>query len=219
MNAYETAQQLGLTGTDSEIVAALKANGLTARPIRLDELLFLLNNRGMLVRLIRPADTGEKWAGTVVNMVLWLNGNGTTEQAFAVNQWFSHITNDRNNLFDTTNPLFASSFWSLSQLLAGGQTMPSSEDFEAVAALGGGWLFAGLTVEQFAEQKAAADAAAERQAIINACIDPITAAHSAAAAKLNNAQASLGPEHTDGLTLEELQARCDAITASATGEV
>ena len=167
MNAHEKAQQLGLTGTDSEIVAALKAKGLTARPIRLDELLFLLNNRGMLVRLIRPADTGEKWAGTVVNMVLWLNTNGTPDQAFAVNQWFSHITNDRNNLFDTTNPLFASSFWSLSQELAGGQTMPSTEDFAAVAALGGGWLFANLTVEQFAAQRTAAESLALKQAALD----------------------------------------------------
>ena len=167
MTAYDKAQQLGLTGTDSEIVAALKAKGLTAQPIRLDELLFLLNNRGMLVRLIRPADTGEKWAGTVVSMVLWLNANGTPDQAFAVNQWFSHITNDRNNLFDTTNPLFASSFWSLSQLLAGGETMPSAADFAAVAALGGGWLFADLTDEQFTAQRTAAESQAAKQAALD----------------------------------------------------
>ena len=167
MTAYEKAQQLGLTGTDSEIVEALKAKGLTARPIRLDELLFLLNNRGMLVRLIRPADTGEKWAGTVVNMVLWINANGTQDQSFAVNQWFSHITNDRNNLFDTTNPAFASSFWSLSQLLAGGETMPSAADFAAVAALGGGWLFDDLNTEEFAAQRAAAESLALKQAALD----------------------------------------------------
>jgi len=55
--------------------------------------------------------------------------------------------------------------------------------------------------------------------IVASCIDPISATQSAAAAKLNNAQASLGPEHTDGLTLEELQARCDAIAASEDGTV
>ena len=55
--------------------------------------------------------------------------------------------------------------------------------------------------------------------IIASCIDPITTAHSAAATKLNNAQASLGTEHTDGLTLQQLQARCDAITASQDGTV
>lgn len=55
--------------------------------------------------------------------------------------------------------------------------------------------------------------------IVASCIDPITTAHSAAVAKLNNAQASLGQEHTDGLTLVQLQARCDAIAASSTGVV
>ena len=158
MNAYEKSIELGLTGEPEEIVAALRATGLTERKIKLDDLLFLLNNRGMLVRLIRPVDTGEKWAGTAVNMVLAINAGGTQQQAFAVNQWFSHITNDRNEYFDTTLPEFAGAFWSLSQSVAGGEGMPSAEDFAAVAALGGGWLFADLTVEQFTALRTAAEA-------------------------------------------------------------
>ena len=158
MNAYEKSIELGLTGEPEEIVAALRATGLTERKIKLDDLLFLLNNRGMLVRLIRPVDTGEKWAGTAVNMVLAINAGGTQQQAFAVNQWFSHITNDRNEYFDTTLPEFAGVFWSLSQSVAGGEGMPSAEDFAAVAALGGGWLFADLTVEQFTALRTAAEA-------------------------------------------------------------
>jgi hypothetical protein len=59
----------------------------------------------------------------------------------------------------------------------------------------------------------------QRAWIIDSCVEPITVTHAAAATKLNNAQASLGPEHTDGLTIEQLQARCDAIGASDTGEV
>lgn len=165
MNGYEKAVSLGLTGTDAEIVATLRASGLTAQKIALADLLFLLNNRGMLVRLIRPADTGEKWAGTAVNMVLAINASGTPEQAFAVNQWFSHITNDRNQFFDTTQPEFAAAFWALSQSVAGGPGMPSAADFAAVAALGGGWLFADLTAEQFATQREAAEASALRQSL------------------------------------------------------
>lgn len=161
MNAYEKSIELDLTGKPAEIVAALRATGLTERKIKLADLLFLLNNRGMLIRLIRPADTGEKWAGTAVNMVLAINAGGTQEQAFAVNQWFSHITNDRNEYFDTTLPKFAGAFWSLAQSVAGGEGMPSVEDFAAVSALGGGWLYAGLTVEEFAAQKSAAQAAIE----------------------------------------------------------
>lgn len=183
MSAYEKSVSLGLTGTDAQKVATLKATGVTARPIKLDELLFLLNNRGMLVRLIRPADTGEKWAGTIVNMVLALNASGDPLQAAAVNQWFSHITNDRNNLFDTTQAAFSGPFWALSEALAGVPTMPSSADFEAVAALGGGWLFADLTVEQFAAQRATSEALQEQQALqsewvawLNETINPLIAA-------------------------------------------
>jgi hypothetical protein len=157
-NAYQIAQNLGLVGTDQEIVDQLKATGITATRIHLADLLFLLNNRGMLVRLIRPVDTGEKWAGTVVNMVLALNASGTPEQAAAVNQWFSHITNDRNQFFDTTVAAFSAPFWALSQSMAGLPGMPSAEDFAAVAALGGGWLFASLTVQQYLSDKAEHDA-------------------------------------------------------------
>lgn len=154
MNAYEFAVQNNITGTDAEeIVAALRATGVTQSRIALADLLFLLNNRGMLVRLIRPADTGEKWAGSVVNMVLAINAGGTAQQAAAVNQWFSHITNDRNNFFDTTVPAFSAPFWELSQSMADLSGMPSAEDFAAVAGLGGGWRFAELTVQQFAADR------------------------------------------------------------------
>ena len=169
MNAYEWAQRLGFAGTDQQIVDQLKATGLTPNRIPLADLLFTLNNRGMLIRLIRPADTGEKWAGSVVNMVLALNASGTPEQAFAVNKWFSHITNDRNQFFDTTDPTLAAPFWQLYTLLAGVEGMPSAEDFKAVAALGGGWLFDGLTVERYTADKAIYDQAeSDRLASIEA---------------------------------------------------
>jgi hypothetical protein len=182
MNAYEKAQSLGLTGTDAEIVAALKVTGLTASKIALADLLFTLNNRGMLVRLIRPVDTGEKWSGTVVNMVLAVNAGGSPQHAAAVNQWFSHITNDRNQFFDTTVPEFSAPFWALAQSMGGLQNMPSAADFAAVAALGGGWLFADLTAEQFAAQRNAAAAEADRQQFqsewvswLNETINPLIA--------------------------------------------
>lgn len=59
----------------------------------------------------------------------------------------------------------------------------------------------------------------QRVWIVASCIGPISQTQAAAAAKLNNAQASLGPEHTDGLTLDELQTLCDAIIASDDGTV
>ena len=55
--------------------------------------------------------------------------------------------------------------------------------------------------------------------IIKSTIDPIRTAQAAAGTRLNNAIASLAPEHIYGLTLEQLQARCDAVAASADGLV
>jgi len=73
-----------------------------------------------------------------------------------VDRWLSHITNPRNTHWDTTDANYAGPFWALSQAVAGGPGMPSTDDFAAVAALGGGWLFADLTAEQFAAQRTAA---------------------------------------------------------------
>lgn len=160
MNAYEKSQQLGLTGTDAEIVATLRATGLTARPIVLSELLFLLNFRGMLTKLVSN-NADEKWTGTVLAMKAAISADATATAH--VDRWLSHITNPRNTHWDTSDASYAGPFWALSQAVAGGPGMPTAEDFAAVAALGGGWLFADLTVEQFAEQRAAAEAVAVKQ--------------------------------------------------------
>jgi len=154
MTAYEKAQQLGLTGTDSEIVAVLKSTGLTARPIVLADLLFLLNFRGMLTKLVSN-NADEKWTGSVLAMKAAIAADPS---ALAhVDQWLSHITNPRNTHWDTTDANYSAPFWALFQAVAGGPGMPSVADFAAVAALGGGWLFADLTVEQFAAQRTAAE--------------------------------------------------------------
>lgn len=217
MNAFEKAHSLSLSGTDAEIVAALKATGVTAESISLAYLMEMLNLRGML-RKTDGSGGQERWVGTLQNLKADLVAMQLTDQVTAYEMWFSHVTNPRQTRWDTTLQEYAAGFWSMKLNFAGVENMPSEADFAAIAALGGGWLFADLTVEQFAAQRTAAEAVAERQSIIDSCIDPISAAHAAAAAKLNNAKASLGPEHTDGLTLEELQARCDAVTVSATGE-
>jgi len=172
MNAYEKAKSLGLTGTDAEIVAALKATGITARPIVLAELLFLLNFRGMLTKLVSN-NADEKWTGTVLAMKAAIAGDANATAH--VDRWLSHITNPRNTHWDTTDPAYSAPFWAMSQAVAGGPGMPSAEDFAAVAALGGGWLFADLTVEQFAAQRTAAVAKDE--------IEPIWAARSAVVAE------------------------------------
>jgi hypothetical protein len=121
-----------------------------------------------------------------------------------------------------TNPIFAGAWLALNIT---GLQLHTDERQEMIAGLAdaAGWpaelksaaLAAGLTYTSLSD---ATVEDCQRAWIVAACIDPITVTHAAAATKLNNAQASLGPEHTDGLTLEQLQVRCDAITASETGE-
>ena len=159
MNAYETSISLGLTGTDAEKVATLKATGVTARSIVLSDLLFLLNFRGMLTKLVSN-NSDEKWSGTVLAMKAAIAGDAVATAH--VDRWLSHITNPRNTHWDTTDANYAGAFWALSQAVAGGPGMPSVADFAAVAALGGGWLFADLTTEQFAAQRTASETLAEK---------------------------------------------------------
>jgi hypothetical protein len=183
-NAYKTAQDLGLTGTDSEIVEQLRATGLTARPILLDELMDALNiPLKMLRRLPRPDSDGSKWSGTLFNMLLWVDQNGTPEQIDGLGSFFSHITNDRNLTFDTTSLVYGAQFWEVAQGFGGMSPLfPSAEDFAAVAALGGGWRFANLTVEQYESQRQDAEDQADREALesewadfLNETVNPLIA--------------------------------------------
>lgn len=164
MNGYEKAQSLGLTGTDAEIVAALKATGLTAKPIDRATLVHVLNMRGMLTKVVGN-NSDEKWTGTVLNMQDAILAMGTDEQKAGIRLWLSHITNPTNQKWDTTQIAFAGPFWVMVQTFAGLPGMPSLADFQALADLGGGWLFADLDEPQYAAQRTAAQAAAALAAI------------------------------------------------------
>jgi len=168
MNAYEKALSLGLAGTDAEVVALLKSTGVTARPIVLSELLFLLNFRGMLTKLVSN-NSDEKWAGTVLAMKAAIAADPVATAH--IDRWLSHITNPRNTHWDTTDSAYAAPFWAMAQALGGVQGMPSVEDFTAVAALGGGWVFASLTAEQFAAQKTLSEKTEAVELVTNAAAD------------------------------------------------
>lgn len=125
---------------------AVRAIRITAAHIDLGEMLYLMNFRGMLVRLIRPTDSGEKWSGTLVNMVL---AEGTPANLqLALQQFFSHITNDRNSTFQTNTAEFGGLFATIIAAFADQPAMPTTADFEAVLALGGGWKYAAVTEQQ-----------------------------------------------------------------------
>jgi hypothetical protein len=146
----------------------------------LSELLFLLNFRGMLTKLVNN-NSDEKWSGTVLAMKAAIAADAVATAH--VDRWLSHITNPRNTHWDTTDAAYSAPFWAMAQAVAGSPGMPSAADFSAVAALGGGWLFADLTTEQFAAQRNAAAAEADRQQFqsewvswLNETINPLIAA-------------------------------------------
>jgi hypothetical protein len=145
MLQYSDIADLVADNTPAEIAATLAADPRTARPVPLGDLMFVLNARGMLTRLIRPADTGEKWGGSVVNMILAVNDSGNIQAAGMVNQWFSHITNPNNRFFDTTEPVYSGQLAAMRASFADQPTMPTAADFDAIVELGGGLKYAGVT--------------------------------------------------------------------------
>lgn len=175
MNAYETAVSLGITGDVVAQYNTFKQYGLTKNKIAIGDLLFLLSDRDMMVRLIRPADTGEKWSGSLINLILYVNSVGTPEQVTGVNKFFSHITNDRNTWFDTTNPNYSGPLLAMRTLFADQPTMPTSADFDALVGLGGGYVCG--TLEEFTNQKEVVEAAAEVAAQVAAEAEALQALH------------------------------------------
>lgn len=161
MNAYETAQQLGLTGDDKTQFETLQQYGLTHRPINRAELMFSLNLLGMLQKVISN-NADEKWRGSVLTMQDAINAVGTKEQQDAVALWLSHITNISNVKWDTTRPEYAAGFWGMYVAFRDKPGMPTSQDFATVASLGGGWI--ATTVEDFTSQREAAELALAEQA-------------------------------------------------------
>lgn len=204
MDAYKKSLELGLTGTDEEIVAALKPT--TLYPINLSYLMEMLNFRGML-RKTDGSGGQERWQGTLQNLKTALIGLDQAEFVEAYETWFSHVTNPRQISWDTSIPAYAIAFGQMEANFAGGPSMPTANDFAAVAALGGGRPYADLTVEQYALEKAAyeadqalAAATALRTAKINQWRNRVTSAVSEwdaghvaeAAAELTSVAAEMG---------------------------
>jgi len=161
MNSYETARALGIAGTsdDATEFATLQTYGLTHRSINRAELMFNLNLLGMLQKVIGN-NSDEKWRGTVLTMQDAINAGGTVDQQKAMALWLSHITNTTNIQWDTTRPEYAAGFWGMYVTFRDKPGMPTSQEFAAIAALGGGWV--ATTVEDYtSDRKAYEDELAE----------------------------------------------------------
>lgn len=160
--AYEKAQSLGLTGTDEEILTTLRP--ITVQPINLAYLMELLNFRGML-RKTDGSGGQERWVGTLQNLKATLAALNLAEFVTAYELWFSHVTNPRQVSWDTREPQWASAFLAMQTNFAGGDGMPTAEDFEAVVALGGGRPYIATTVEEFAAQRTTAETLAAAESL------------------------------------------------------
>lgn len=147
MLSYSDIQTMVDAGnTASEIAAALNDSGVTKTPINRANLLHLLNMRGMLVKVIGN-NADEKWTGTVLAMQAAIVASGDAASIAAIRTWLSHITNPTNIIWDTTDEAFAKPFLNMVGVFADQPTMPSTEDFAAVVALGGGYKY-NVTAEQ-----------------------------------------------------------------------
>ncbi len=209
MNAYQTAQAKGITGTVAEIVAALRC--LTISDIQIESVRSWFREKNLWMRGPEPKRLGTLEA-------VYSNPATSTQAIAGLDYLWATVFGDTAKALRTTDPFWAVEVKKLVDLVVA-LSPQSSGLADSFYALDGGRPYRDLTVEQFAAQRNAAEALAARQAVIDACLDPIREVQAAAAAKLNNAQGALGSEHVDGLTLEQLQARCDAITASEDGTV
>ena len=141
---YEDISALVDAGNSAaEIATELASSGVTKEPINRATLLFLLNMRGMLTKLVSN-NTDEKWTGTVLNMQDAILAAGTDEQKSSIRTWLSHITNPTNTIWDTTDETYAKPFRDMVTAFAGVEGMPTAEDFQAVVDIGGGYKFAGV---------------------------------------------------------------------------
>lgn len=148
MNAYEKAQQLGLTGTDAEIVAVLKT--LTQADIPGKALGKWLGERNLL------SWDGTAWFGTL--QTLLDNGSITGTAADGIKQLKAVLVGPRGDGLETTNPLWAQLVYTTISGIA-----QASQDAAALIdsfyALDGGRPYKDLTTTEYAVQKTAAQAA------------------------------------------------------------
>lgn len=133
--------------TNQQIADTLKASGVTLQPINRASLMDLLNKLGVLRKITR-LNQSAKWQGSGLSMQAAIEASGNQAFVNAFDEWFSHITNPTNVSWDTTKATWSAAFWMMAQTFGDSPTMPSTDDFLAIAELGGGWVFADVTALQ-----------------------------------------------------------------------
>ena len=182
----------------ASIASQLNATGVTNKPINRADLVFLLNMRGMLTKLISN-NSDEKWTGTVLAMQSAIVAAGADDGP--IRQWLSHITNPTNTIWDTTQADYSAPFKAMVDTFADQPGMPTSEDFQAVVDLGGGYKFSGVDA---AAVQAVIDLQAKKDAFDTAIAaeQALAAPHNVAVSRLQ----SLKNQDTYALSLAEIEA-------------
>ena len=165
MNAFEIAQHHNLTGTDAEIVAALQALPrhrrnvyITGGPSNTESinLLHLLTARHRVMGM-GPA---QQWIGPLIDL------EATNPQVAAIMSILRPMLQVNDTLVYCADSDDAAGMLNALTQIIGDMTGKSAQIVAEVALLSGGRIgaeFAGLTVEQFAAQREAAQAALAQQ--------------------------------------------------------
>ncbi len=183
----------GMTDT-SAMADVLVTSGVSNQPINRVQLMYDLNVRSMLTKVIGN-DSDEKWTGTILTMqeaVIAAVDAGLLPQVHLDNLriWLSHITNPTNSTWDTTKEENASALYTMRAEFAGKPDMPTVEDFEHLYTLGDGEKYAGITgadVQAVIDQKAADDAKLAEEAAQAAKDNAVNGVYALAEEKLRAA--------------------------------
>lgn len=142
MNAYQTAQAMGLTGTDAEIVAILQT--ITSGPIDPARVRQWSREQGLWFR--KPDST----MGGTLSVAY---PTATPQQQAALDQFFAAIWGDSLQTLNTTQPPASVTVWGIVQTIAG--LNPTAAGLvDSFYALDGGRPFKDTTEAQYAGQKA-----------------------------------------------------------------
>lgn len=149
MNAYQKAQQLGLTGEPDKIVAVL--NTLTTGPIPVANVTQFFDEQDFA----EFDPLANSYVGSLVDLAK--NPATPAPVVAGLKKLFTHLAKRTSEYVDTTDPRYSTdTFALLSVLIQMG--VVTAEQRDAFYALDGGRPYADLTVEQYALEKAAYDA-------------------------------------------------------------
>jgi hypothetical protein len=154
MNGYQKAQSLGLTGEDAEIVAKLQT--LTAGPIPIANVIQWFDEQNLAE--LDPIDNA--WVGSLVEVVK--NPQTPAPLVAGLRKLFVHLAKRTSQTVDTTDLTFAVEVWSLLGYLIQ-MGVVTTDQRDSFYLLDGGRPYKDLTVEQFDDQRTAAEAAIAQQ--------------------------------------------------------